>query len=134
MIVLLHPWKIFASNIWKSSLPPLMSISSLLLHQESFWIFHPASSLLQVCSSFARSYISDHLLLGFSISSDDIDVDQNGLAACINRQETFPITKMSGSPINMNDLLTTDQIPTLTGGLDVHRRLSQIGADTVDFN
>ena len=71
---------------------------------------------------------------GFSISSDDIDVDQNGLAACINRHEAFPTVKLPCSPVNLNDLLNADQIPTLATGLDVHRRLTQIGVDTVDFS
>ena len=46
----------------------------------------------------------------------------------------FPVSKPSACPINSCDLVGADHIPSMVPGLDIHKRLTQIGKDTVDFS
>ena len=62
-----------------------------------------------------------------------MNVDPNGLAACVHRHETFPSSKIPASPLSAAELVGADQIPTPVPNLDVHRRLNQIGQNVIDL-
>ena len=96
------------------------------MHQVGRYLFYERTRL----GFILRSSV---LISGFTIS-DDASVDQNSLASCVSRNEAFPVTKPSACPINTCDLVGADQIPSMVPGLDIHKRLTQIGKDAVDFS
>ena len=73
-------------------------------------------------------------VLGFTITAEDASVDPNSLAACVSRNEAFPTAKIPSSPARSCDLVGADQIPSPVPNLDVHKRLTLIGTDSVDFS
>ena len=67
------------------------------------------------------------------IATDDANVDPNGLAACVSRAEAYPTTKLPSSPVSTSDLIGSDQVPCPMTNLDIHKRLTQISTNCLDF-